>query len=120
MYGCKDVPIVKISLMKNDEIVYSFTLEYLNYYFERFNTTNGDFIIMTSALFNPKDYAVLISQSYDKYIVESHTKWLNSETIEDEDIEHPVKVFKYFEIQNELNGENGDPTEWTLTFKESL
>ena len=114
LYGSKEVPNFKISLMDNDKIVYSFENDTVKYFYHNFNT-NKEKIKITFALMNPTDFAVLLSKRYDKYILESTMIWRNSQTYEDEEIESPARVFTNFELIYTANLK-GDPIDWAMEF----
>lgn len=114
LYGSKEVPNFKISLMDNDKIVYSFENDTVKYFYHNFNT-NKENIRITFALMNPTDFAVLLSKKYDKYILESTMIWRNSQTGEDEKIESPTRVFTNFEFIYTANS-RGDPIDWAMEF----
>ena len=114
LYGSKEVPNIKISLMDNNKIIYSFENDTVKYFYHNFNT-NEESIKITFTLMNPTDFAVLLSKKYDKYILESTMIWRNSQTYEDEEIESPTRVFTNFKISYEVSYK-GDPIEWTMEF----
>ena len=114
LYGSKEVPNLKISLMDNDKIIYSFENDTVKYFYHNFNT-NKESIKITFALMNPTDFAVLLSKRYDKYILESTMIWRNSQTYEDEEIESPARIFTNFEFVYTVNFE-GDPIDWAMEF----
>ena len=114
LYGCKDVPNIKISLMDDNEIKYTFKHNAVNSFFYQFGTDKEKMEILLQ-LMNPIDYAVLISKKYEKYIVESSTYWRNSQTGEDEIIESPARVFNNFKIYYTVDC-YGDPIKWYLKF----
>lgn len=112
-YTCKDVPEIKISLMENNEIVFSFENEYVidyNYHYG----TDEDMLCITLCALNPAVYHTLISKIYDKYIIEETTFWRNQENGKSEVFESPSKIFTNFSIQNNLDGVNF--TQWELKF----
>ena len=113
LYECKDVPNIKISLMENDKIVFSFENDGVVKYDYQYGT-NKDILYITFSVMNPYIYHALISKFYDKYIIEGKNLWRNRETGKDEQIENPARVFTNFSIQNCLNSE--DLTRWHLTF----
>lgn len=114
LYGSKEVPYLKISLVDNDKIVYSFENDTVKYFYHNFNT-NKESIRITFGLMNPTDLAVLLSKDYDKYILESTMIWRNSQTFEDEKIESPTRVFTNFGISYEVSYK-GDPIDWIVEF----
>ena len=114
LYGSKEVPNFKISLMDNDKIIYSFENDTAKYFYHNFNT-NKESVRITFALMNPTDFAVLLSKKYDKYILEPTMTWRSSKTFEDEQIEAPARVFTNFEFFYEVGCE-GDPIDWTMEF----
>lgn len=114
LYGCKDVPNIKISLMDDNEIKYTFEHNAVTHFFYQFGTDKEKMEILLQ-LMNPIDYAVLISKKYEKYIVESSTYWRNSQTYEDEIIESPARIFNNFKIYYTVNY-SGAPIEWHLEF----
>lgn len=113
LYGCKEVPNIKISLMEDDKIVFSFENDGVIKYDYQYGT-NKDILYITLCVMNPMTYHILISKTYDKYIIEGKNIWRSQKTGKDEQIESPARVFTNFSIQNCLNIE--DPTQWHLTF----
>ena len=113
LYGCNDVPNIKISLMENDKIVFSFENDSVIKYDYQYGT-DKDILYITLCAMNPYIYHILISKIYDKYIIEGKNLWRSQKTEEDEQFENPARVFTNFSIQNCLNNE--DPTQWNLTF----
>lgn len=113
LYGCKEVPDIKISLMENNKIVFSFENNGVIKYDYQYGT-NKDMLYITLCVMNPMTYYILISKTYDKYIIEGKNTWRSQKTGKDEWIENPARIFTNFSIQNCLNIE--DPTQWHLTF----
>lgn len=113
--GCKDVPIIEISLVDNNKIVYTFendTVISQNYFMN--NKTEINQIIF--GLFDPEAYGVLISKIYDKYIVEMKFLWQDSQTYEYKEVAAPARVYKYMEISYNVNIDK-QPIEWRLEFR---
>ena len=117
-YETKDVPNVKISLMENNNIVYTVLLDTLSSYEKTFSTTRGHIIKLTSVLINPQDLAVLLSKKYDKYIIEAIRTWKNSKTFEDELIEDPAVPCTGFQVTYLSTFSKDEATEFNMTFWE--
>ncbi len=115
-YECNDLPFIKISLMDHDEIVYEIESNNLIDYYESFSTDERRIELYFKS-FNPEDYAVLTSKVYNKYLIESNNFWFNTETKEEEQIQHPTKVFDHFLIEQDLHS-NKVSTAWHLSFWE--
>ena len=114
-FGLKDVPNVRISVMENDEIVYSLVLDAVQSFDKDFNTIAGYTITIETALINPTDYAALVSKKYDKYIIETENIWQNINEIEDTVIEDPAALCTNFEIHYVTNY-NGEAAIFQLEF----
>ena len=88
VYRNKEVPYIRISIMNNDTLIYRFALEDLNYYYNNHGCSHSeDCIEIHTPVINPKDYSVLVSQHYDKYVLDIQQIWRSAETGKDELIE---------------------------------
>lgn len=115
-YGCIEFPVIRINLMEDDKIIYSFTLDTISYYRNYFgNSYEDDSIYFYTTLINPTDYAILTSKHYDKYILDIKQIWHNSETGEDAIIESPSRVFYNMRVEY-VNCET-EPGIWRFCFK---
>lgn len=117
IYGNKEIPYVRISIMDKDTIIYSFVLEDLNYYYNKHGSSYlEDCIELHTSVMNPKDYAALASKHYNKYVIDIQQIWRNGKTNEDELIELPSKVFNKMRIDYGNKDLSGDPTTWKIKF----
>lgn len=117
-YGCKEIPYLRISLMENDEIVYSFALDTISYYETCFGKQEN-YIKFDTYVINPKDYSILVSKQYQKYIIEIKQIMRSAETSENELIELPSKVFSNLELSYSVNA-TGDPASWRFEFNNNI
>jgi hypothetical protein len=94
VYGNIELPYIRISIMDDDTVIYRFALEDLNYYYNNHGRSYlEDCIEIHTPVINPKDYSILVSKHYNKYVLDIQQMWRNSETGNDELIELPSKVF---------------------------
>ena len=115
-YGCKEIPNIRLSLMKKDEIVYTMVLDALEDYDNEFGSRYRC-IQFSTCLMNDKDYTALVSKIYDKYIIEIQQYWRSAEDGKDYLIELPAQVFHNFNVKYK-NVADGDPASWEFTFEE--
>lgn len=115
-YGCKEAPDIRLSLMDGNEVIYKMTLNTLVSHKMEFGSRYKR-IQFSTALMNNKDYAVLISKVYEKYVVETQQYWRSAEDGKDHVVELPAQVFHDFEIEYETECE-GEPARWKFTFEE--
>ena len=117
IYGNKELPYIRISIMNNDTLIYRFALEDLIYYYNNHDSSYlEDCVEIHTRVINPKDYSILVSKHYNKYILDIQQVWRNGETGEDELIKLPSKIFTDMSIDCCNDSPAGDPTTWRIKF----
>lgn len=113
-YGCNEPPYLRISVMDENKIIYSFALNSIKDYETCFGKQQ-DYITFNTPVINPKDYSVLVSKKYQKYLIEINQMMRNGETLKDELIEFPSKIFSNLELSYSANA-MGEPVSWNFYF----
>lgn len=117
VYGNKELPYIRISIMNGDTLIYRFALESLHYYYNNHGCSYlEDCVEIHTPVINPKDYSVLVSQHYNKYVLDIQQEWRSAETGKDELIELPSKVFTDMSIDYCNKNVSGDPATWRIKF----
>lgn len=117
IYGNKELPYIRISIMNNDTLIYRFVLEDIIYYYNNHGSSYlEDCVKIHIPVINPKDYSILVSKHYNKYILDIQQVWRNGETGEDELIELPSKIFTNMSIDCRNDSSADDHTIWRIKF----
>lgn len=117
IYGCKETPYIRISIMNDNELIYRFALDSLDYYrYCHGKDYLEDYVEFYTPVINPKDYSMLVSEHHYKFILEIQQRWRNSETGEDELIELPSVIFDSMNIDYCNNYFNDEAATWRLRF----
>ena len=109
-YGCIEVPTIRLRLRMHDEEGYSMIFDSLTEYSLNYNSNPNETIMQFElAIMRPKDFQVLTSRAYNKYIVEVNGYWRSADTGEDEVIETPVMIFNNCNFSYNLTASGDDP-----------